>query len=380
MGETTAYGSLPKGSLPVSDHTISVSDWANDSSLSLESRRNRKYAIRVFEKANHASMAQILDDIRGGKLSVYSACKAFVDGIRKDHAPYTVYVYRSHLPSLFQSVLGESAFSRTVFDRLVRYESPYVVHLKKVPTRPEIISLLKVAYPQYRALIGVLACTGMRIGEVLTRKWSDTDIRTDGHARVGLKAGETKARYARYCFLTRECMDWLKVQKESYPSEYWFAGENHEHLQYTACQHVIKRLFQRIGLKDSPDRSEIFSVHSLRTFAGDEMRACGLREKNVLAIVGHRNQLGAESHYIDWNRVESEWVETCANKMCFLSEKLKDYEQAKEENADLKELLKVLLERITVSPSTKHKPDPELRFTPLGAENNLYLPGMAYDY
>jgi len=110
------------------------------------------------------------------------------------------------------------------------------------------------------------------------------------------------------------------------------------------------------------------------------MRACGLREKNVLAIVGHRNQLGAESHYIDWNRVESEWVETCANKMCFLSEKLKDYEQAKEENADLKELLKVLLERITVSPSTKHKPDPELRFTPLGAENNLYLPGMAYDY
>ena len=41
-------------------------------------------------------------------------------------------------------------------------------------------------------------------------------------------------------------------------------------------------------------------------------------EKYVLAIIGHRNLLGAETSYLHWKKIESESVRTCADKMCFL--------------------------------------------------------------
>ena len=58
-------------------------------------------------------------DIRTDKITVYSACKKFVDTMRKDGLkPSVVYVHRSRLPELFQSVLGEENFSKTVFNPL----------------------------------------------------------------------------------------------------------------------------------------------------------------------------------------------------------------------------------------------------------------------
>ena len=96
------------------------------------------------------------------------------------------------------------------------------------------------------------------------------------------------------------------------------------------------------------DSDAIYCAHSFRTFAGDEMRACGLREKNVLAIIGHKNKLAAEGSYIDWNRVESEWVENCADKMCFLDNGAvaqKRVVELSRQNGKLELLLEKLLER-----------------------------------
>src|SRR5439155_5924174 len=114
------------------------------------------------------------------------------------------------LPGLFQSVLGEDNFRRTVFDRLVSLGTVYSTTIKKIPTPDGVRSMLRMANPQYKALIGVL-CSGMRIGEGLSRKWTDLEIRKEGYARVRMQAKETKARYLRYSFLTRETMEWIRV-------------------------------------------------------------------------------------------------------------------------------------------------------------------------
>lgn len=42
--------------------------------------------------------------------------------------------------------------------------------------------MLLSAIPQYRAVLGVLSCTGMRIGEALSRRMSDIQIRKEGYA------------------------------------------------------------------------------------------------------------------------------------------------------------------------------------------------------
>lgn len=80
----------------------------------------------------------------------------------------------------------------------------------------------------------------------------------------------------------------------------------------------IKRLFELAGCKDSED--EIYSPHSFRTFADSQMSKAGLDRKYVALIIGHKSKLAAESHYADWGEIESRWVETCEQKMTWLSE------------------------------------------------------------
>jgi len=172
---------------------------------------------------------------------------------------------------------------------------------------------------------------------------SNLEIRPEGFARVKLQAELTKARYLRYSFITREIVDWVKAIQNINPHEFVF-GDLSGHIATTQVR--IKRLYREAGLKDGADDS-IYCAHSFRTFAGDELRACGLRDKYVLAIIGHKQ--GAESSYLDWNRIEKEWLEKCASKMQFVTP-LADpqIKQVKEESSDLKSLLAALLKRLSI--------------------------------
>ncbi|HVH15722.1 MAG TPA: site-specific integrase [Candidatus Angelobacter sp.] len=334
------------------DDTISLADWLKDSSLEAKSLWNRRAVVRLFEKTNRRKLSDILLDIKAGKTSPYATSKVFMDGIRKDYAPYTVYTYRSLLPGMFESILGESAFSKRKFDRLVPNGSCYISHVKQIPERPQVVEMLKLAPPLYRAVIGGLACGGFRIGEWLSRKMSDLEIREQGYARVTLQAKDTKAKYLRYSFLTREVVDWIRAYRKLYgfvDSEYVFPGDCAEHLSYNGARIMIKPLFRKVGLLDKPDKSEVYTIHSFRTFASDALRDCGLPEKYCYAIIGHKGKLGAEGSYIDYKRVESAWVEHCASKMQFLDNSAPLQSEVSEltrTNGKLEALLEKLLEKL----------------------------------
>src|SRR2546430_12037813 len=77
--------------------------------------------------------------------------------------PTTVAHYRSMLPGLFESTLGEESIKRSVFDRLVRRGDYYVTKTKKTPTADELRRMLELAQPRNRALLGLTALTGCRI-------------------------------------------------------------------------------------------------------------------------------------------------------------------------------------------------------------------------
>jgi integrase len=329
--------------------TITIDEWLHDNSLRQGSLLNRRTVVRLIEKTNHSRFDQIVSNIESGARNPYSTSRAFLDVIRETHSPYVVYLYRSMLPGMWESILGESNFSRRVFDRLVPAGSAYVVEVKQVPERAKVVEMLRMASPQSRALVGVLAVSGMRIREALTRKWSDLEIRERGYARVNLKAGETKAGYSRHTFVTKECLEWLGSRRQR-QSEYLFPGENGGPLSYNPAHAAVKPLFARVGLLDKPDRSEVYTPHSFRTFAGDQMRDCGLQEKYVLAIIGHRALMGSEASYLDWRKIEEKWAETCADKLCFFdnSATVKAENQAlKNTNGKLEALMEKLLERLT---------------------------------
>ena len=331
----------------VSPDVVTVNEWLNDLSLTQDSRYNRRYVVRLFEEANHASIVQILADMKADKLTPYQASKRFMDYLKK-RAPYTRYVYRSMLFGLLVAVLGEDNVRKSVFDRLVTYETPYVSRTKKSPSPDNVRSMLSMANPLYRALIGLLACTGMRIGEALSRKTSDIETRPDGHARIVLRASETKARKLRYVFATKEDVDWIDAYRKSVgaTSEWLFPGDKNGHLRYNGVHEPIKNLFRKAGLLDAPDKSFIYSAHSLRTFADTQMGRAGLDRKWIELVIGHSNSLAASASYKDWDAIEEEWVKTCAAKMCFAEQK-KEIERLQSHNGKLEALLEKLLEKLT---------------------------------
>jgi integrase len=206
--------------------------------------------------------------------------------------------------------------------------------------------MLKASKPNPRALIGMLGCGGMRIAEALSRKWSNFEVRPEGYARVALMAWETKARYLRYSFLTKECVDWLRIAS---PKEtgFLFPGDDDGHLYYASVQYQVKEAFRNAGLVDSP--TGFYTVHSLRTFADAQLRECGLDSKYVSAIIGHRNKLQSEASYLSWEAIEKAWVEKCSKKICFLStyESREKADMLEKRNGKLELLLEKLLEMLT---------------------------------
>ncbi len=305
-----------------SQDTISVSDYCNESSIEPHSRYNRKYALKLLAKANDkATPEEVIEDIKAGKVTLYSASKRMIDSIRPRMKVSTVVFYRSILPEMFRSVLGEDNFRQTVFDRLVPRGDYYIHSTKKVPTPDELRYILRIATPQYRAVVGGLASGGFRINEWVNRRMSDLEVRPSGIGRIKLQAGATKARIKRYVFITKEVVEWIRQYHLGLNDNGWiFPGELGTHLHSSTAYGAMKTLFRKTGLNDSEDGSEIYSPHSFRTFADSQMAKCGLDRKFIAAIIGHKSKLAAEASYIDWDEVESQWTEKCNEKLTWLTE------------------------------------------------------------
>jgi integrase len=315
------------------EETITIEEWLGDTSVVAGTRRNRGKWLRRLELANGGKPAsKIVEEIRVGEVRVMQVGRRMADHLRESGCkPSTVAQYRSMFPGFIQSVLGEDAIKRSVYDRLVPIGDNYVSTTKKSPTPDDLRQMLRITNSQRRAMLGIMACTGMRISEVVSRRMSDLEMnKTDGHVRVKLQAGETKSRIGRYAFLTKETKEWidqfrLEVDSQAKhngqdPSPWLFPGEKGGHLGASAAYYHIKRLFELAGCKDTED--ETYSPHSFRTFADSQMAKAGLDRKYIALIIGHKSQLASEAHYKDWGEIETQWFELCEPKMTWLIERV----------------------------------------------------------
>ncbi len=234
----------------------------------------------------------------------------------KHSKPSTVALYRTLLPPFFKSVLGSQNFDEQAYELLVPSGDNYVSTSKKAPTIEEVRRIVGLASLRDRVLIGLL-CSGMRIGEAVSRKMSDLEVRPQGYGRIRIHAKATKKRRKRFVFVTTEAVRWvsdfhrgLKVKG----SDTWILpGEKGNHLSEESGYAIFKGskssvgLFEKAGLLDSED--EVYSPHSFRTFVSTTLRRSGLNESWVEAIVGQMSRIGAKSHYLDWDQIEESWFE-----------------------------------------------------------------------
>ncbi len=344
-----------------SKDALTWQEWVDSTNSS-----TRKLVLKEWAEANGAKSPQeLLDRIfldGEGAPTPYSTALKFLNKLREEgRAIGTIALYRSilggegkkgHGSGFFLSVFGEENYSVKKFDRLVPLgEENYTETEKRPPEDDELRNMLRNANVRDRALLGGLACGAMRISEWLSRRMSELERRPDGHGALHLRAGDTKKRYARTVFLTKEVMDWIdayhtalnvnSVDRTGRPhpvtpasgSDWIFPGEKGDHLDKVSGYRAIKDMFVRAGCVDNEAQGYIYSPHSMRTFAENHMAKCGLNDKFVRLITAHTSKT-ERAYKGKWEEIEAEWVEKCSEKMTWLTETVvvtqKDPEQQKE--------------------------------------------------
>ena len=336
---------LLKKNAPKHEDVLTVTQWIEDSSIEPKTRSNRKFTLGLWaksagyqvedtgtgrwklvysnEKVIKASNA-LLEEIRSGRLTVYTSVRQFLDFIRPKYKPYWVKISRSILLGFLKSCLGQSSYSEAVMNTQAPIGNSFVTTEKGVPTREEFKRMLQLATPQYRAFLGFGSLSGWRPEEIVSRKISDLTELPWGGAKFKLQASETKKKYTRYAFLTKEALKWIHDYHKTLerPSDWLFPGERGAHLDVSTSYVAIKDLFRQAGLSDSGDGTEIFSQSSFRIFADSHLSKCGMDRKYIAMIIGHKSKLQSEASYKDWEAVEEQFKNLCETKLTWLTDKI----------------------------------------------------------
>ncbi len=284
---------------------LTPEQWAEDSSVSRQTKQRRRLVVRMLSRYNgFESIESLLGAVKGHKLSLYTASKIVIDNLRQEGLKVaSINEYKSCFPDFFERVL-KVKIDRVDFNKLVGETSGEVTTSKASPSQDNFVRMLRVANAKDKVLLGMLA-SGFRVGEAISRKMSDLEIRPQGYARVTLKPSETKAKYKRYVFLTKELVDWIQAYHLTVKSDWVLPGEQMDHFSSSSALRRVKELFVTVGLHDTD--TEIYSPHSLRTFADTAMSKAGLDRKYIEIICGHKSKLGATAAYIDPTDLETAW-------------------------------------------------------------------------
>ena len=132
-----------------------------------------------------------------------------------------------------------------------------------------------------RALILVLLRTGMRIGELLSLKMIDLDVR---ERKIHIYEGE-KNYLGRVVYLSDDALMalglWLKKRDKT--KEYLFHGLR-SHLCYTSARNIFTRYLRETGLQHKG-----YTIHSLRHTFASELLNAGMRLECLQLLLGHRD-------------------------------------------------------------------------------------------
>jgi integrase len=156
----------------------------------------------------------------------------------------------------------------------------------------------------YRALVLVLYCTGIRIGEALRLRLRDVDLTRDV---LFITESKGRARWVPFHrSLGRELRAYLKARCTYSPAtedHRFFVGSDGVHLPFNTASDAVRTLFRRAGIKPSTGRIGP-RLHDLRhTFAVHRLARWHRARLDVQArlpllsvYLGHESILGTEKY------------------------------------------------------------------------------------
>jgi integrase len=224
-----------------------------------------------------------------------SDVQGLVKGVSETLAPSTTRLVYDTL----SRVLGAAVHDRLItHSPCVQIALPPVDAAEVVPPSAETVAALAAAVPgRYRALVVLLAASGLRIGEALGLEVADVDflrrvVRVERQRRQDGTLGPTKtAKSARTVPLGQVVVDELARHLAAHPSEgvgsgllavktdALFTDELGRRLNYVTWKRVWKVATTQAGVD--------VNTHDLRHFTASALISGGASVKQVQTVLGH---------------------------------------------------------------------------------------------
>ncbi len=191
----------------------------------------------------------------------------------------TVKTRLGYIWAFLRFLVEENIISERILRRKIRLRTPNFLPRAIAPSDVRKI-LAVINNTRDRALILVLLRTGMRIGEVLSLKMRDLDVRDK---KIRIYEGE-KNSLGRVVYLSDDALValqlWLKKRDKS--REYLFYGLNRSTICYSSAWNIFAQYLRQAGLQHKG-----YSIHSLRHTFASELLNAGMRLECLQLLLGH---------------------------------------------------------------------------------------------
>jgi len=186
-----------------------------------------------------------------------------------------------YLLGFLRFLIEEDVITEAFLRRKIRLKLPDL--LPRAMNPGDVRQLLSVIGTiRDRALILVLLRTGMRIGELLTLKVNDLDIR---ERKIHIFEGE-KNSLGRVVYLSDDALFALRrwLSKRDQKKGVLFYGRGGDRLGYSSARYLFVKYLRKAGLQDRG-----YTVHSLRHTFASELLNAGMRLECLQQLLGHHN-------------------------------------------------------------------------------------------
>ena len=299
--------------------------------LERKARRSR-YTAETYRKGlgkfaecfNAANSDEVIQQIQGGRLDPYKCLDKFISYLTGQAlSPNSIVTYETAASGLMRYA-DVNLDPRRLRDK-VEMPSKVEISIDRIPTREEIRQMLMTADLKTRALIGILATSGFRIGEAARLRVANIDFET---GKLTLLSPKTKSRKNRVSFVSMETVqfireylrdrgdekdDWLFVSRD-HPE----IGHQDAHALYMNIFRVIKTLGLNSKLDPDSKRNQLHP-HCLRKYFFSKLIGAGVDRGISEQFMGHK--FGLDSAYLQLtdSQLREKWAQAEAD-FTFLSD------------------------------------------------------------
>lgn len=277
-------------------------------SKSEKSKENKYVALLAFCGWKQQLPNEILEDIKAKKADPYKMLDDFVSYLSTiKAAPHTVKNYVSGAKKWL--AFNDVELDNERFKNKVEMPRQYSITKDRIPTNQELRDIVYSTDARGKALIMVLASSGMRIDEVLSLRVRDVDF-DKKPVTIDLRAEITKDRQARKCFISDEAVGFLKSYLEDRigtKDAYIFQGRHqgvkadgtkftrgeweNRPMTYWNADTILSTALKKAGLEEKDEYGrDTIHIHSLRKFF--HTRLLGVLGREITeALEGHKEFL-----------------------------------------------------------------------------------------